>query len=210
MTCRVFVYWRKVPVEVVKVESGNSESQLVNQAKEGCNRSFEALLVLFGPFIGYKAKTYYIEGGDRKDVRQECMIGLSNAVSDYDFNKKTSFRSFAKLCINRRLLSAVRSASRNKHQVLSHSKNLSELENEYLQCSESDPYEVLKSKERLRILIDHVQKTLSKIERETWKLHKQGFSYDDISAKTGLSRKSVDNALQRAQQKIQKALKRFN
>lgn len=188
------------------MESGFSESQLVSQAKNGCNSSFNELAKSFGSFIGYKAKVYYLEGGDNGDVQQECLVGLLNAVRDYDFSRKCGFKTFAKLCIDRHLISSIKSANCSKHKVLNEAKKLSDLDSGCLLNSDADPYFVLKTKETIALLTKQIDNLLSGTENTVLSLHCRGLSYSEISLKTTMSVKSVDNALQRARQKIQRLL----
>ncbi len=192
------------------MESGISESQLVYQAKEGCNRSFDALVELYKPFLGYKTKVYYLEGSDKGDVYQECLIGLHKAVRDFDLSKKCGFKTFARLCIDRHLVSSIKSANRDKHKILNWSKNLPDSESCYLIDHEADPYNILITREKLSILSKRLKELLSNTEKMTLRYHYQGFTYIQISSKIGMSEKSVDNALQRAREKIQRALEATN
>lgn len=166
-----------------------------------------------------KARTYFIIGGDTEDLIQEGMIGLYNAIRDYNKNK-SHFSTFAEICVSRQILSAVKAASRQKHIPLNtyislnNSVNSSHEENGFrfwdiLKNSETaNPESLVIGEENKNSLISHIYKTLSELEKNILFLYLSGKSYSEIAEITNKNEKSVDNALQRVKKKINDFIER--
>ena len=158
-----------------------------------------------------KTRAYFLVGAEHEDLIQEGMIGLYKAVKDYDPSKTPLFFSFAELCITRQILTAVKSATRQKHKPLnsyvSLNKPISGEEERTLAdilylYSNRNPEELIISKESTGSLMNHINDTLSKMENQVLTLYLKGEDYLHISEILGKSPKSVDNALQRIKKKI--------
>ncbi len=192
--------------------NGKSDEQLAAEAKAGSAAAQELLLQKYKGLVLARARLYFMLGADRDDVVQEGMIGLFDAMNSFDPARGPSFAAFASLCIDRHILSAVRSAGRLKNGPLNESLSFSspladgetELGDSIPAGSDSDP-------ESRAIFSDlyeriHGSGLLSSFESEVLALMEQGLSAADISARLGRPAKSVDNASQRIRRKLQKLL----
>ena len=151
-------------------------------------------------------------GGDKEDVIQEGMIGIFKAIRDYDENKNASFRTFAELCINRQIISAIRKANLRKHQILNESLSLSQedpsdensdpLEDRLPASSDEDPETLMLMKEIESFLQAESGGIFSPLEKSVWDKMMEGKDYQQIAAELGRSSKTVDNAIQRIKKKI--------
>lgn len=167
-------------------------------------------------FVRSKARSYFLIGADREDIVQEGMIGLYKAMRDYNIEKKASFRAFAELCITRQIITAIKTATRQKHQPLNSYVSLNKTV--YVEESErtlieiisasriSNPEEIVIDKEDLAKVEQEISKVLSDLEKKVLDCYLQGLSYEKIAKLVGRHQKSVDNALQRAKNKIEKFL----
>jgi RNA polymerase sporulation-specific sigma factor len=165
-------------------------------------------------FVRLKASSYFLAGGDSEDLVQEGLIGLYKAVRDFRSDKETSFRSFAELCVTRQIITAIKTATRFKHQPLnsyvsfSHTPAGQEADGE---CtlgdalpgpSVDDPSICVISTEELQSLVFCLGTGLSKLEADALRLYLEGSSYEEMAAELGCDTKTIDNALQRVKRKI--------
>ena len=174
----------------------------------------ERLLDEYKDLVRAKAKLYYILGADEDDVIQEGMIGLFSAIQTYDESKGASFKTFADLCINRRMLSAVRMAGRRKHSPLNEAASLDRpidesdpsmtLSDVIPASSDSDPEEALILKEMTELITNPDSKVLSSFEHTVLGKMMEGKDYRQIATELERSPKSIDNAIQRIRAKIKK------
>ena len=196
-----------------------SDEDLLSLHRAGDARAEEALYARYKQIVRSKARTYFLIGADREDIIQEGMIGLYKAVVDYQFDKNTSFRGFAELCITRQIISAIKAASRKKHIPLNTyiSFNRPAYESEtgltlidVLSSTRiSDPEEVLLGRESYAAVADSIEHSLSKLERNALGLYLYGYSYQQIADMLQITTKSVDNAIQRVKKKLEARLKEF-
>ena len=194
-----------------------SDEDLLSLHRAGDARAEEALYARYKQIVRSKARTYFLIGADREDIIQEGMIGLYKAVVDYQFDKNTSFRSFAELCITRQIISAIKAATRKKHiplnTYISFNRSVYEGETErplidvLTSTRISDPEEVLIGRENYAAVADSIEHSLSKLERDTLGLYLYGYSYQQIADHLQISTKSVDNAIQRVKKKLEARLK---
>ena len=194
-----------------------SDEDLLSLHRAGDARAEEALYARYKQIVRCKARTYFLIGADREDIIQEGMIGLYKAVVDYQFDKNTSFRSFAELCITRQIISAIKAATRKKHVPLntyiSFNRPAYESENErplidvLTSTRISDPEEVLIGRENYAAVADSIEHSLSRLERDTLGLYLYGYSYQQIADHLQVTSKSVDNAIQRVKKKLEARLK---
>jgi RNA polymerase sporulation-specific sigma factor len=158
------------------------------------------------------AARYYAPGLDRGDLEQEALIGLQKAARDYDGSLGSSFKAFASLCIERHVMTAVKTATRQKHEPLNHGARLEQplsedadagtLGDVVADTSAREPAEILITKEELEHLSDIVQERLTELERRCLMMVADGIRYKQIASTLGETEKSVDNALQRARRKL--------
>lgn len=190
------------------------ELSLIVAAQQGDEAASSALVARYRGFVRCKARSYFLAGADRDDVIQEGMIGLYKAIRDYDPSRQASFRSFAELCITRQLITAIKSATRQKHSPLNSYVSLSRstsMEDEgdrvladILAAREvCDPAEIVISAWETVSIREGFMQVLSPFETEVLRLYVEGKSYQEVGASLQRGVKSVDNALQRIKRKIE-------
>lgn len=194
------------------------DEALVRLAQTGEEAAQEFLLDKYKSLVRARSRAYFLIGADSEDIIQEGMIGLYKAVRDYQEERNASFRSFAELCINRQMITAIKAATRQKHQPLnsyvSLNKPVYEAESEqtyldFLQSTSSallNPETLFIGQENKNILEDQMMKSLSTFETRVLVLYLQGRSYFEIAHVLDKPEKSVDNALQRVKKKLEKFL----
>ena len=198
------------------------DEELVLMAQNGDEAAQEFLLDKYKSLVRAKSRAYFLIGADSEDIIQEGMIGLYKAVRDYNEERNASFRSFAELCVNRQMITAIKAATRQKHQPLnsyvSLNKPVYEEESEqtymdFLQSSSSsllNPEVLLIGQEDKSFLEDQMVKNLSSFETRVLVLYLQGRSYFEIAHVLDKPEKSIDNALQRVKKKLEKFLEEKN
>ncbi len=198
------------------------DEELVLMAQNGDDTAQRYLLDKYKSLVRAKSRAYFLIGADSEDIIQEGMIGLYKAVRDYNEEKNASFRSFAELCVSRQMITAIKAATRQKHQPLnsyvSLNKPVYEEESEqtymdFLQSSSSallNPEALLIGQENKHFLEDQMVKNLSSFETRVLVLYLQGRSYFEIAHVLDKPEKSIDNALQRVKKKLEKFLEEKN
>ena len=194
-----------------------TDEELVKAAQGGDNDALEAVLARYKNLVYSKSKPYFLAGADEDDIIQEGFIGLYKAITDFDEGKSPFFKAFAGVCVNRHILTAVKAASRKKHQPLN--SYVSFDKSSYDDDSDTTLHEVMAAEELQdpeAIVIDRenvdgmeytINKVLSKLETEVLVCHLEGMSYSEIAGKLGKDTKAVDNAVQRIKKKLYGALK---
>ena len=186
---------------------------LIALAKQGNPDAYDRLVRRYYGFVRLKASSYFLAGGDSDDLIQEGLVGLYKAVRDYRTDRESSFRNFAELCITRQIITAVKTATRNKHTPLngyvsfaSSPAGASDGEptlDEVIPGPEArDPVLQAISSEELRSLVDCLSTALSELESRVLSLYLDGYSYEAIGGRLGCDTKTVDNALQRVKRKV--------
>ena len=189
------------------------DSFLIALAKQGSADAYHRLVRRYYGFVRLKASSYFLAGGDSEDLIQEGLVGLYKAIRDYRTDRESSFRNFAELCITRQIITAVKTATRNKHTPL----------NQYVSFSSSpsgagdgeatldevlpgptvyDPVNQVISSEELRALVACLSTALSELESRVLALYLDGHSYEEVGVRLGCDCKTVDNALQRVKRKV--------
>ncbi len=188
-----------------------SDEQLACLAQMGDKRASEILLNKYKHRVKNICLKYYIVGNTNDDIIQEGMIGLYRAIMNYSKEKNDSFSAFASMCIKRRVLSVMNSANRKKNIPLNTSVSLNKPVNEegktlgeIIEDSTNDPEKIYISSEKIKSDSQNIIDALSKMEKSILVEYLQERSYDEIAQKLGISRKSVDNAMQRIRLKISK------
>ena len=193
-----------------------SQEELAVLAQQGDREAEEYLIRGYKDLVKIKAHCYFIAGADAEDVVQEGMIGLFNAIMTYEEGHETSFKTYAELCINRQIFSAIRTAGRKKHSPLNMSVSLSSpLEPESEQTleelipgpDEADPARLMFLKDVVKYVTLNENGQFSSFELEVWNDYMQGKSYKEISEKLGKNQKAVYNAMDRIKKKIYVFLK---
>jgi len=192
------------------------DEELVEDAKSGNTTALEYLSNKYKSFVRAKARTYFLIGADREDIIQEGMIGLYKAIRDFKEDKLSSFRAFAELCITRQIITAIKTATRQKHIPLNSYVSLNKpifdeesdrtLMDIISEESISDPEEMIINREEFAGIEIKMGEILSNLEMEVLSLYLQGKSYQEISEELNRHVKSIDNALQRVKRKLEKHL----
>jgi RNA polymerase sporulation-specific sigma factor len=193
-----------------------SDEEIVAQAKSGNNRAQEYLISKYENFVKAKAKSYFLIGADKEDIYQEGMIGLYKAIRDFNPEKSTSFKAFAEICVIRQIITAIKTATRQKHiplnNYISLNKPIYEEESERTLLDVltglkiTDPEELMISKEQINYIEGKISKVLSGLELEVLTSYLDGKSYQEIAIDLEKHSKSIDNALQRVKRKLEKCL----
>ncbi|WP_341533978.1 RNA polymerase sporulation sigma factor SigH [Sporosalibacterium faouarense] len=192
------------------------DEEIIKDAKNGEPRALEYLIKKYKNFVRAKARSYFLIGADKEDIIQEGMIGLYKAIRDYREDKLSSFRAFAELCITRQIITAIKTATRQKHIPLNSYVSL----NKPIYDEESDrtlldilsgvkitdPEELIISREELNHIESKIGEILSDLEWEVLMSYLQGKSYQEIAVDLDRHVKSIDNALQRVKRKLERYL----
>ncbi len=193
-----------------------ADEDVVALCRTGDTVAVEYLLNKYKNFVRSKARSYFLIGADHEDIVQEGMIGLYKAIRDFRPEKLSSFRAFAELCITRQIITAIKTATRQKHiplnSYVSLNKPLYDEESDRTLldvCAEghsANPEELLISQEDLRGIHQKIDEVLSGLEQEVLAAYLDGKSYQEIADMLGRHVKSIDNALQRVKRKLEKYL----
>ena len=192
------------------------DNDIVQLAKSDNSLALEFLIYKYKNFVRSKARSYFLIGADRDDIIQEGMIGLFKAIKDYDKDKLTSFKSFAEICITRQIITAIKSATRQKHMPLNSYVSL----NKPVYEEESDrtlmdiisgnkimdPMDLIIGREDLNIMESKMGELLSDLEMEVLMCYIEDRSYEEIARVLERDVKSIDNALQRVKRKLERYL----
>ena len=182
-------------------------------AKQGHADAYDRIVRRYYGFVRLKASSYFLAGGDADDLIQEGLVGLYKAVRDYRSDRESSFRNFAELCITRQIITAVKTATRNKHTPLNGYVSFSSspasagdgdptLDEVIAGPEAREPATQVISSEELRSLVDCLSSALSELESRVLALYLDGYSYEDVGLRLGCDCKTVDNALQRVKRKV--------
>ncbi|TDT51269.1 RNA polymerase sporulation sigma factor SigH [Fonticella tunisiensis] len=193
------------------------DEEIVVLARTGDSSAEEYLINKYRNYVKAKAKSYFLIGADKDDIYQEGMIGLYKAIRDFKPDKLSSFRAFAELCITRQIITAIKTATRQKHiplnSYISLNKPIYDEESDRTLIDVlstihvSDPEELIISREE-RIKIERkMSEILSDLEMEVLRCYLDGKSYQEIACDLDRHAKSIDNALQRVKRKLEKFLK---
>ena len=200
--------------------SQQDEYDIVLKASKGDKIALEYIIKKYKNFVKAKAKSYFLIGADKEDIIQEGMIGLYKAVRDFDASKTNSFKGFADMCITRQIITAIKTATRQKHiplnSYISLNKPVYDEESERTLLDiiatsiVTDPEELIISKEELKHIESKMNELLSDLELQVVEYYLNGKSYQYIADKLKRDVKSIDNALQRVKRKLEKHLENRN
>jgi RNA polymerase sporulation-specific sigma factor len=189
------------------------DDELAVRAQAGEDLAQLALIERYRRFARSKGRGYFLVGGDSDDVEQEALIGLYKAIRDYQPERQASFRAFAELCITRQIITAIKTATRQKHQALNQYVSLSgvrggddserTVEDLLDDHNVADPADHVVSAERMDTMRAAMAAMLSGLEVEVLRLYVEGKSYQEIGVHLGRHVKSIDNALQRIKRKVE-------
>ena len=194
-----------------------SDDELVVIAQSGNDDANEELIGRYKNLVKSKARTYFLIGADKEDIVQEGMIGLFKAIRDFKGDKQCSFKAFAEICITRQIITAIKTATRQKHiplnSYISLNKPMYDEDSEQtlldtiVENKIFDPEEIMISKENFSDIEEKMENNLSKLEWNVLSLYLEGKSYSEIAQMLNKTEKSIDNALQRIKKKMEKILK---
>jgi RNA polymerase sporulation-specific sigma factor len=193
-----------------------SDEEIVLLCHSGDTSAEEYLLNKYKNFVRSKARSYFLIGADHEDIVQEGMIGLYKAIRDYKQEKLSSFRAFAELCITRQIITAIKTATRQKHiplnSYVSLNKPLYDEESDrtlldiIMEGNAGNPEDLIINQENLGNIHKRINEVLSGLEQEVLSAYLDGKSYQEIAESLGRHVKSIDNALQRVKRKLEKYL----
>lgn len=193
-----------------------TDEQLVELVHHGNTEALDFLITKYRVFVKAKARSYFLIGADKEDIVQEGMIGLYKAVRDFKEDKLASFRAFAELCITRQIITAIKTATRQKHiplnSYVSLDKPIYDEESDrtlmdVITSTESEnPEHLMINREEYSHLEEKISEILSELEQQVLTLYLDGQSYNEISEELNRHVKSIDNALQRVKRKLERHL----
>lgn len=193
------------------------DEEIVILARNGDSVAEEYLITKYRNYVKAKSKSYFLIGADKDDIYQEGMIGLYKAIRDFKSDKLSSFRAFAELCITRQIITAIKTATRQKHiplnSYVSLNKPIYDEESDRTLIDVlstvhiSDPEELIISREERNKIEKKMSEVLSDLEIEVLRCYLDGKSYQEIACDLDRHAKSIDNALQRVKRKLEKYLK---
>ena len=186
---------------------------LIALAKQGHADAYDRIVRRYYGFVRLKASSYFLAGGDSDDLIQEGLVGLYKAIRDFRTDRESSFRNFAELCITRQIITAVKTATRNKHTPLNQyvsfsstpagsSDDVPTLDQMLPGPTVHDPVNQVISSEELRSLVGCLSTALSELESRVLSLYLDGYSYEQAGERLSCDTKTVDNALQRVKRKV--------
>ena len=202
-----------MPVIAAASLSELSDEELALSFQSGVSAALEILIQRYRRFARAKTRTYFLVGADADDVEQEGMIGLYKAARDFRADRQSSFRAFAELCVTRQVISAIKAATRQKHQPLNRYVSISgvrgsddpaegAVEDLLDDHRAADPADEVVSQEQIDKIRRSMAENLSSLEVEVLRLYVEGKSYNEIGSHLGRHVKSIDNALQRIKRKL--------
>ena len=208
---------RVSPVGHSKPRLEPDDQSLVAQSKLGKTEATDKLIRRYQGFVRLKASSYFLVGGDSDDLIQEGMLGLYKAIRDYRTDRESSFRNFAELCITRQIITAVKTATRNKHVPLNqyvsfgqspaaNSESETTMEEILPGPTAFDPVNQAISSEELGSLVSCLRASLSEMESSVLGYYLEDRSYEEVALLLGCDTKTVDNALQRVKREVSKHL----
>lgn len=191
-----------------------TDEELIPLARKGEDKANDELFERYKNFVRAKARSYFLIGADREDIIQEGMIGLYKAIRDFREDKQSSFRAFAELCITRQMITAIKSATRQKHIPLNSYVSLNKpvyddgsdrtLIDMLSSAKTTNPEDLLIGREDYEAVESCIGEELSKFEKQVLMLYLSGKTYQQIGAELNRQPKAVDNALQRVKRKLEK------
>ncbi len=196
------------------------DEYVVDLARDGDGEALEYLIHKYKHFVRAKARSYFLIGADREDIIQEGMIGLYKAIRDFRYDKLSSFRAFAELCITRQIITAIKTATRQKHIPLNSYVSLNKpiydedsdrtLLDVITGTKITDPEELIISREEFYDIEEKMSEILSSLEWRVLMSYLDGKTYQEIAVELKRHVKSIDNALQRVKRKLERYLEKRN
>jgi RNA polymerase sporulation-specific sigma factor len=208
--------------KIIRTSMGSScfeerlDEEVVIEAQNNNVRAQEYLINKYKNFVKAKAKSYFLIGADKEDIYQEGMIGLYKGIRDFKADRLSSFRAFAEICVTRQIITAIKTATRQKHiplnTYISLNKPIYDEESDRTLLDVlsgakiTDPEELVISREEVISIQNEIGEVLSELEMEVLMSYLDGKSYQEIACDLDRHAKSIDNALQRVKRKLEKCL----
>jgi RNA polymerase sporulation-specific sigma factor len=198
----------------IDIASALTDEELAGRFQGGDTEALDVLLRRYRRFAKAKARGYFLVGGDSDDIEQEGLIGLFKAARDFRADRQSSFRAFAELCVTRQIITAIKGATRQKHQALNRYVSISAvsvgadhdddraMEELLGDRTEIDPADQVANGERFDTMRESMTRMLSSLEVDVLRLYVEGKSYQEIGVHLNRHVKSIDNALQRIKHKL--------
>lgn len=193
-----------------------TDAELVTMGRNGDAQALEFIIHKYKHFVRAKTRSYFLIGADREDIFQEGMIGLYKAIRDFKEDKPSSFKAFAELCVTRQIITAIKTATRQKHIPLNSYVSLDKpiyddesdrtLLDVITGSKVMDPAQLIINQEELMAIEEKMSEVLSELEKQVLMLYLDGRSYQEISEDLNRHVKSIDNALQRVKRKLEHSL----
>ncbi len=194
-----------------------NEINIVKMAQNGDNEAITTIINEYKLIVKAKSRAFYLVGGEQEDLLQEGLIGVMNAIKNFDESKGIKFSTFANLCVTRQMITAIKMANRDKNNILNNAFSLNKISHtvnneEYelldivVDNTTLSPEDIFISNESVDGIMITIDKTLSDFEKEVLKYYLDGESYIDIGLRFGKDKKAIDNALQRIRKKLDKAI----
>lgn len=193
-----------------------TDAELVTMGRNGDAQALEFIIHKYKHFVRAKTRSYFLIGADREDIFQEGMIGLYKAIRDFKEDKPSSFKAFAELCVTRQIITAIKTATRQKHIPLNSYVSLDKpiyddesdrtLLDVITGSKVMDPAQLIINQEELMAIEEKMSEVLSELEKQVLMLYLDGRSYQEISEDLNRHVKSIDNALQRVKRKLERSL----
>ena len=191
-----------------------TDEKLIENIKQDDNMALNCLLERYNDVVNMKANKFFMVGAEREDMVQEGMIGLYKAIKSFDTEKQNSFKTFANMCVERQLITAVKNSNRQKHIPLNSSVSLNSAayeDNEDMDKMDvldikmmNDPSDIIADREYFENMESKIKENLSSFELQVLKEYEKGKSYAAIAEKLNAKVKSVDTAIQRIRKKANK------
>ena len=208
----------EIAVSDKKKYSCMEDEKIISAVRNGDLSALDFILGKYKPLVKSKSMAYFLVGADNEDIIQEGMIGLYKAVRDFNPDRHASFKAFADLCVNRQIITAVKAATRQKHQPLNNYISLNKpafdedsqetFMDNIKDADFTNPETMYIGREARAGIEQHLEKNLSNFESSVLCLYLDNKTYAEISKITGKSEKSIDNALQRIKKKLEKYLEK--
>lgn len=196
-----------------------SDQELISAHRNGSSSAINLLFKRHISLVKLRARSYFLMGADRDDLIQEGMIGLYKAIRDFESDKQSSFKNFADLCVKRQIITAIKTATRQKHTPLNSYISINKTYGDSRDSERTvvdllvnkhiiDPADVITNNEEIKFFCTAINRLLSPLEREVLYLYSSGKSYQEIATALDRHVKSVDNAVQRIKRKIDSYFKK--
>lgn len=198
----------------MEIYTNLTDNELLSMADSGDKIAEDQLALRYTRLVKICSRPYFLVGGDGEDLIQEGMLGLLSAIREFDISMNTSFKTYAEVCVKRRIYSAIKGASRKKHEPLNDMVSFEDVLSDesissavsYGEAYRRSPEEQVLARESVGEIIQTYSRCLSKFEVEILNLYLSGLSYSEIAELCGKTDKSVDNAVQRIRRKLARNL----